>query len=132
MIQSPVLVGRDTYLTLVEARLAGAAAGAGQLLFVAGEAGIGKTRLLGSAAGLRAQALTTPTDMIDRGIRRCVMIVLEVLGGAALVGLAAAALRPTGAAARLAGRVAEDAGLSNRTDVTATGLEPFVHHDEDD
>jgi hypothetical protein len=72
MIQSPVLVGRDTYLTLVEARLAGAAAGAGQLLFVAGEAGIGKTRLLGSAAGLRAQALTTPTDMIDRGIRRCV------------------------------------------------------------
>ena len=55
MIQSPVLVGRDTYLALVEARLAGAAAGAGQLLFVAGEAGIGKTRLLGSAAR-RAQA----------------------------------------------------------------------------
>jgi DNA-binding CsgD family transcriptional regulator len=50
VIQSPVLVGRDTYLALVEARLAGAAAGAGQLLFVAGEAGIGKTRLLGSAA----------------------------------------------------------------------------------
>jgi DNA-binding CsgD family transcriptional regulator len=55
VIQSPVLVGRDTYLALVEARLAGAAAGAGQLLFVAGEAGIGKTRLLGSAAR-RAQA----------------------------------------------------------------------------
>jgi DNA-binding CsgD family transcriptional regulator len=55
VIQSPVLVGRDTYLALVEARLARAAAGAGQLLFVAGEAGIGKTRLLGSAAR-RAQA----------------------------------------------------------------------------
>jgi DNA-binding NarL/FixJ family response regulator len=55
VIQSPVLVGRDTYLALVEARLAGAAAGVGQLLFVAGEAGIGKTRLLGSAAR-RAQA----------------------------------------------------------------------------
>jgi DNA-binding CsgD family transcriptional regulator len=50
VIQSPVLVGRDTYLALVEARLARAAAGAGELLFVAGEAGIGKTRLLGSAA----------------------------------------------------------------------------------
>ena len=55
VIQSPVLVGRDDLLALVEARLAGAAAGAGQLLFVAGEAGIGKTRLLGSVAR-RAQA----------------------------------------------------------------------------
>ena len=55
VVQSPVLVGRDTCLALVETRLAGAAEGAGQLLFVAGEAGIGKTRLLGSAAR-RAQA----------------------------------------------------------------------------
>jgi AAA ATPase domain len=55
VIQSPVLVGRDAYLALVENRLAGAAEGAGQLLFVAGEAGIGKTRLLRSAAR-RAQA----------------------------------------------------------------------------
>jgi DNA-binding CsgD family transcriptional regulator len=50
VIQSPVLVGRDDFLTLMERRLAAAAAGAGQLLFVAGEAGIGKTRLLGSIA----------------------------------------------------------------------------------
>jgi DNA-binding CsgD family transcriptional regulator len=50
VIQSPVLVGRDTYLALAETRLTEAAAGAGGLLFVAGEAGIGKTRLLGSAA----------------------------------------------------------------------------------
>ncbi len=49
-IQSPVLVGRDAYLTLIEGRLADAAAGAGRMLFVAGEAGIGKTRLLGSIA----------------------------------------------------------------------------------
>jgi len=55
VIQSPVLVGRDSCLALVETTLAGAAAGAGRLLFVAGEAGIGKTRLLGSAAR-RAQA----------------------------------------------------------------------------
>ncbi len=55
VIQSPVLVGRDAFLTLMERRLAGAAAGAGRVLFVAGEAGIGKTRLLGSITR-RAQA----------------------------------------------------------------------------
>jgi DNA-binding CsgD family transcriptional regulator len=55
VIQSPVLVGRDAFLTLIEGQLAGAAAGAGRVLFVAGEAGIGKTRLLDSIAR-RAQA----------------------------------------------------------------------------
>jgi DNA-binding CsgD family transcriptional regulator/tetratricopeptide (TPR) repeat protein len=50
VVQSPVLVGRDSQLGLVEQRLADAAEGAGRMLFVAGEAGIGKTRLLGSAA----------------------------------------------------------------------------------
>lgn len=54
-IQSPVLVGRDSFLALVEDRLAAAAAGEGRLLFVAGEAGIGKTRLL-SAVARRAEA----------------------------------------------------------------------------
>src|SRR5215475_9053856 len=48
--QSPVLVGRDAFLTLIERGLADAAAGSGQLLLVAGEAGIGKTRLLGIIA----------------------------------------------------------------------------------
>ena len=48
VIQSPVLVGRDAVLTQMESRLTDAAAGAGRVLFVAGEAGIGKTRLLGS------------------------------------------------------------------------------------
>ena len=51
VIQSPVLVGRDNFLTLAKRRLAGAATGAGGLLFVAGEAGVGKTRLLGAIAG---------------------------------------------------------------------------------
>jgi DNA-binding CsgD family transcriptional regulator/tetratricopeptide (TPR) repeat protein len=54
-IQSPVLVGRDSFLALIEDRLAAAAAGEGRLLFVAGEAGIGKTRLL-SAVARRADA----------------------------------------------------------------------------
>jgi predicted ATPase len=48
VVQSPVLVGRDDFLTLAADRLAEVAAGTGQLLFIAGEAGIGKTRLLGS------------------------------------------------------------------------------------
>jgi predicted ATPase len=45
-LQSPVLVGRDDLLALAERRLGEVAGGRGQLLFVAGEAGIGKTRLL--------------------------------------------------------------------------------------
>ena len=53
-IQSPVLVGRDSFLALIEDRLAAAATGEGGLLFVAGEAGIGKTRLL-SAVARRAE-----------------------------------------------------------------------------
>ena len=54
-IQSPVLVGRDSFLALIEDRLAAAATAGGRLLFVAGEAGIGKTRLL-SAVARRADA----------------------------------------------------------------------------
>jgi DNA-binding CsgD family transcriptional regulator len=51
VVQSPVLVGRDHQLALSGAWLDSAAAGTGQLLFVAGEAGIGKTRLLAMIAG---------------------------------------------------------------------------------
>ena len=43
---SPILVGRDDLLELAERRLAEAADGHGQLLLLAGEAGIGKTRML--------------------------------------------------------------------------------------
>ncbi len=42
----PVMIGRDDLLALAGRRLAEAAAGRGQLLFLSGEAGIGKTRLL--------------------------------------------------------------------------------------
>jgi DNA-binding CsgD family transcriptional regulator len=59
LVQSPVLVGRDDYLALAGRRLAEAADGAGQLLFVAGEAGIGKTRLLGAVSSqAEARAFT--------------------------------------------------------------------------
>jgi DNA-binding CsgD family transcriptional regulator/tetratricopeptide (TPR) repeat protein len=55
MTQAPVLVGRDEFLALADRRLAETAAGHGLLVLAAGEAGIGKTRLLGSFAG-KAQA----------------------------------------------------------------------------
>ncbi len=58
----PVLVGRDDLLALAERRLEQAATGRGHVLFLAGEAGIGKTRLLGSVmreAALRGFVVVT-------------------------------------------------------------------------
>ncbi len=66
---SPLLVGRDDLLNLADRRIAEAAAGQGQLLLLAGEAGIGKSRLLraihrkANAAGLTSmQADLAPHD----------------------------------------------------------------------
>jgi DNA-binding CsgD family transcriptional regulator len=66
----PILVGRDDLLALAERRLAEARGGRGHVLFLAGEAGIGKTRLLGSierrASGLGfrvARGGTYPGDL---------------------------------------------------------------------
>ena len=50
-VQSPLVVGRDEVLRLIDTAVAEAAAGRGRLLLFAGEAGIGKTRLV--RAGLR-------------------------------------------------------------------------------
>ena len=47
-IQSPILVGRDEHLANAEQWIADAAAGHGRFVLLAGEPGIGKTRLLGS------------------------------------------------------------------------------------
>lgn len=44
----PILVGRDDLLDLADRRIGEAAGGRGGLLFLAGEAGIGKSRLLGA------------------------------------------------------------------------------------
>lgn len=46
---SPLLVGRDELLVLVDRRISDASAGRGSLLLLAGEAGIGKTRVVGTA-----------------------------------------------------------------------------------
>jgi DNA-binding CsgD family transcriptional regulator/tetratricopeptide (TPR) repeat protein len=43
---SPILIGRDDLLDLAERRLAEAAAGRGQFLLLAGEAGVGKSRFM--------------------------------------------------------------------------------------
>jgi DNA-binding CsgD family transcriptional regulator len=54
------LLERDAELARIEERLAGAATGTGVLLLVEGQAGIGKTRLLGTAGGrARDLGLTT-------------------------------------------------------------------------
>lgn len=45
---SPILIGRDELLDLADHRIADAAAGHGRLLLLAGEAGIGKSRLIGA------------------------------------------------------------------------------------
>lgn len=61
------------------------------------------------------------------------MIVLEIIGGIAVAGIAAA----TAYDRRVRRRggdvgVSSNAGFQNRTDVSATKLEPFVHHDRHD
>lgn len=66
----PVLVGRDDLLLIADARLESTRAGMGGILFLAGEAGVGKTRFLGSierraaASGMRhVRAGTYPGDL---------------------------------------------------------------------
>ncbi|HEX5148104.1 MAG TPA: AAA family ATPase, partial [Candidatus Limnocylindrales bacterium] len=66
----PVIVGRDDLLELTERRLGEVAGGRGHLLLVAGEAGIGKSRLVGAlerraaVAGFQVvRAGTYPSDL---------------------------------------------------------------------
>ena len=55
MALCPVVVGRDDELRLLEDALAGSAAGKGALVFVTGEPGIGKSRLVRELAGHAAR-----------------------------------------------------------------------------
>src|SRR5918996_1651490 len=65
----PILVGRDDLLDLADRRIGAVRDGAGHFLLIAGEAGLGKTRLLGAverraaAIGLRTiRGGAYPTD----------------------------------------------------------------------
>ncbi len=53
---SPVVVGRDDVLALLARKIGEARAGRGQCLLIAGEAGIGKSRLVGTVIRQAAQA----------------------------------------------------------------------------
>ena len=66
----PILVGRDELLALAERRIAEVVAGEGRFLLLAGESGMGKTRLLGAIeraairGGMRAvRGGTYPSDL---------------------------------------------------------------------
>lgn len=60
VVRCPIVVGRDSELAELAAVIDGAAGGAGRCVLVSGEAGIGKTRLVGeAAAAARARGHTT-------------------------------------------------------------------------
>jgi DNA-binding CsgD family transcriptional regulator/tetratricopeptide (TPR) repeat protein len=69
---SPVLLGREAALTAIDTLLAGAQAGQGQTLLVAGESGIGKSRLVHEveqrAAGLGLAVLRGQCFEADRSL----------------------------------------------------------------
>ncbi|MBI2781244.1 MAG: ATP-binding protein [Chloroflexi bacterium] len=52
---SPVIIGRDDLVALAARRLDEVRGGQGQFLLVSGEAGIGKTRLLGAITRLASE-----------------------------------------------------------------------------
>jgi len=96
-LSSPVLVGRDDLVALADRRLGAAAEGRGGLLFLAGEAGIGKTRLLAEIVR-RASGFTVITAGASPGDA-------EVAGG--LLADLAAELRHCAAIAAVGARVSQ-------------------------
>jgi DNA-binding CsgD family transcriptional regulator len=64
-VRCPLLVGRDDLLELADRRLEEAIAGRGQFLLLAGEAGIGKTRLL---AAIRRKAEARGLAAVDGAV----------------------------------------------------------------
>jgi DNA-binding CsgD family transcriptional regulator len=56
VLQSPVVVGRDDVLTLMARKIGEAAAGRGQTILIAGEGGIGKSRIVGTVIRQARQA----------------------------------------------------------------------------
>src|SRR5512146_1159628 len=100
----PILVGRDDLLELADRRLAEAASGRGGLLLLAGQAGIGKSRLLASirrkarAAGfLVANGSVAPQDQVlPSALILELARTLEKTDGAESLGRDLNAMRPDG------------------------------------
>ena len=108
----PILVGRDDLLDLADRRLASALAGEGQLVLLAGEAEIGKSRLLGAIgrrAGLAGFSLSTaaafPGDLEIAG-----GLLIDLARGLGR-GTAPASSEPTGR--RIEARLLGDEGHSD-------------------
>jgi DNA-binding CsgD family transcriptional regulator len=107
---SPLLVGRDDLLDQAERRVAQVAAGSGRFLLLAGEAGIGKSRLIASierkarAAGFTTAAgLVAPQDLdvpaasiMDMARTMLRMPAFEALGRDLLLRVQAASDSPQG------------------------------------
>ena len=103
----PVLVGRDDLVALADRRMDAAQAGRGRLLFLAGEAGIGKTRLLSEIrdrAGARGLSVVTvaayPRDT-------------EIAGGLLADLASTAATSELSLCGRIATRLREEAGAGD-------------------
>src|SRR5690349_13323919 len=116
LLQCPILVGRDEFLALSARRLATVAKGCGQLLFVAGEAGIGKTRRL---AAITRQAQLQNFGVLRAGsfpgaVHSSAGLLLDLAGG--LIACRKPPLRALGE--RLSGRLR---ALTGQAEDPATG-----------
>ncbi|MFE0457720.1 AAA family ATPase [Kitasatospora sp. NPDC058965] len=89
LITSPVVVGRSSELALLDAGLSAARRGEGRAVFVRGEAGIGKSRLVSEAAFrafsagmavLRGRAVATGATMPFRPIAEALLSLFRVGG----------------------------------------------------
>ena len=87
----PILVGRDELLELADRRVAEAAAGRGGLLLLAGQAGIGKSRLLSSIRRkARAAGFLVATGAVapqDRVLPAALVLELGAYDAAAVTGV---------------------------------------------
>ena len=114
----PILVGRDELLRLAERRLAEVRDGRGGLLLLSGDAGIGKTRMLGAitrhAAVVGFHAATGSVAPADRDVPHAIILDLAramrrapqlAPVGQALISRLAHADAPDGAATGHAGRM---------------------------
>lgn len=120
---APAFIGRDQQLALAIRRWSSASVGPGHLLLVAGEAGIGKTRLLTEIAGQVTGVRKLSASVFPRDVEAVGGLVLDL--GAALGRIgepkSAAALR-----ARLTANPADDGDPSRNRRILVSDLAEIV------